>query len=230
VGKTPRTVEWAGECGSPTAFVLSKNLSRRHLTATQLALLALELEPLFAEEAKERQREHGGTAPGRPTETLPQLVGEVSATDPHEAEAAAQAAAATGVNRDYVRIAKNLKAKEPELFAAVERGEMSLKTADRHEREKRGHVPVKRGPRVTEAQMRPPQPTREQLLRYGLEGLAQHAHDFHGIVLRTQDQILSATKTWNLASRARLLAEIRDMLEYLPRWEAALAERDEAAS
>jgi hypothetical protein len=36
----------------------------------QLAFVALELEPFYAAEAKERQREHGKTAPGRSKETL----------------------------------------------------------------------------------------------------------------------------------------------------------------
>jgi len=30
-----QTVEWDGECGSPEAFVISRNLRRRHLTSSQ---------------------------------------------------------------------------------------------------------------------------------------------------------------------------------------------------
>jgi len=36
-------------------FVISKNIKRRHLTASQKAILALEIKPLLAEEAKKRQ-------------------------------------------------------------------------------------------------------------------------------------------------------------------------------
>jgi hypothetical protein len=49
-------------------FVVSHNLHRRHLTTAQRAALALDLLPKLEEEARERQVEHGGTAPGRPAE------------------------------------------------------------------------------------------------------------------------------------------------------------------
>ena len=47
------------------AFVISVNILRRQLDLSQLAGVALELETLYAIEAKKRQREHAGTAPGR---------------------------------------------------------------------------------------------------------------------------------------------------------------------
>jgi hypothetical protein len=52
---TPRFRPYAGECGSPLAFVVSKNLHRRHLTESQRALVAARLKPLFEEEARQRQ-------------------------------------------------------------------------------------------------------------------------------------------------------------------------------
>lgn len=44
----------------PLAFVLSLNLSRRHLNSSQCAFVALEVERVLAEEAKERQVAAGG--------------------------------------------------------------------------------------------------------------------------------------------------------------------------
>ena len=73
VGVEPRFVEYEGD--SPVSFIVSANLARRHLDKGQKIALALEIEPHFAEEAKRRQKEHGGTAPGKKSleEKVPQV-------------------------------------------------------------------------------------------------------------------------------------------------------------
>ncbi len=53
------------ECECAVRYVVSMNIHRREMSAVEKAFIGLELEKLFAEAAKERQREHGGTAPGR---------------------------------------------------------------------------------------------------------------------------------------------------------------------
>jgi hypothetical protein len=45
----------------PIAFVVSINAKRRHLTPSQLAALATEIEAAYAAAAKERQRKAGKT-------------------------------------------------------------------------------------------------------------------------------------------------------------------------
>ncbi len=45
------------------------NEDRRHLTVPQRAALAVKLLPRLEAEAKERQREHASTAPGRASNT-----------------------------------------------------------------------------------------------------------------------------------------------------------------
>jgi hypothetical protein len=62
-GVKPRFID-AGKVDSPTAYVISANLQRRHLNRAQRAAAAAEAEPLFAKEAKARQVE-AGKAQGR---------------------------------------------------------------------------------------------------------------------------------------------------------------------
>jgi hypothetical protein len=51
---TPRFRPHARECGSPLAFVVSKNVYRRHLTEGQQALVAARLKRPIEEEARQR--------------------------------------------------------------------------------------------------------------------------------------------------------------------------------
>ena len=53
-GVKPRFIEFQGD--DPIGWVVSQNLVRRHLTASQKAVVALDLLPLLEKEAKERQR------------------------------------------------------------------------------------------------------------------------------------------------------------------------------
>ncbi len=52
----PRFRPYAGEFGSPLAFVVDKNLIRRHMTDGQRALVGAKLKVLFEEEAQLRRR------------------------------------------------------------------------------------------------------------------------------------------------------------------------------
>lgn len=72
-GVEPRTRRWDG-IGSLVEFVISLNLRRRHLTASQRACLAAEILPLLEAEAKLRQATSGpGIFGGKP---LPPILGE----------------------------------------------------------------------------------------------------------------------------------------------------------
>ena len=53
-GVEPRFREFTGD--DPIAWVVSQNLVRRHLTASQRAVVAFDLLPLLKKQAKERQR------------------------------------------------------------------------------------------------------------------------------------------------------------------------------
>lgn len=135
LGVEPPTRVWSGD-GSPLAFVVSTNLKRRHLSESQRAVIAVQLLPEFAAEAKERQRQHGGTAPGKP-KSLSAPVREVTG-----GKAAQVAADAAGVSPTYIEYAAKLKAEAPGLFDLVRSGQKTITEAvrDMHHAEQRAKV------------------------------------------------------------------------------------------
>ncbi|MCR4340028.1 MAG: ParB/RepB/Spo0J family partition protein [Gemmatimonadaceae bacterium] len=121
-GVEPRYVEVDLNGDSPVEYVLGENLERRHLTPSQTAVVAEKSIPLFAAEAKERQREHGGTAPGRPKTLEPERA-QVSG------RARALAAEKFGVADAQVARAIALRKHAPELLTEVEAGRLTIGAA-----------------------------------------------------------------------------------------------------
>lgn len=124
LGIEPPTRVWTGD-GSPLAFVVSTNLKRRHLSDSQRAAITVELRPRFAEEAKERQRQHGGTAPGTPKSLSAQMREVIGGKT---SEILADAA---GVCPRYIEYAAKLKAEAPALFESVRSGQKTITEAIR---------------------------------------------------------------------------------------------------
>jgi hypothetical protein len=120
---TPTFEDWDGQ-GSLVEYVAGLNAGRRHLTASQKASAALELLPLLSEEAKERQREHGQTAPGRTSTTLPEKIPGV-----FSGEAREQAARLCGANPHYVSDLVRLKKEDLQLYDQVRLGELKVPKA-----------------------------------------------------------------------------------------------------
>jgi N6-adenosine-specific RNA methylase IME4 len=149
-GRAPLTVEWDGKGGSPTLFVLSLNLHRRHLTAGQRAILASDVADRLKEEGKERQRAAAAAtnakrqaASGPPdalpnrgqsvaSGPLPETVDESGddAGEPHRTSEVA-AKQVGGVSRSYVEAASALKLASPELANEVREGKKTLPQAKR---------------------------------------------------------------------------------------------------
>ncbi len=124
-GVIPEFREWDGEYGTPLQFVYVRNVPRRAMTPSQKAAVAAEFLPRFEKEAKERQRQHGKTAPGKKAEILPKLIPGVG----DKGEARELAARMFQVNAKYLSDAKKLKEKNLDLYQEVFAGKAKLQEA-----------------------------------------------------------------------------------------------------
>jgi len=109
----------------PVAYVLSLNLHRRHLKPSQLAMIGGRAKEVYAKAAKERQREHGGTAPCR-NKTLPKKSTEVKKDS---RDAAGEAVGVSGYSID--RATEVLASGKPEVVEAVDTGKVSVNAASK---------------------------------------------------------------------------------------------------
>jgi len=118
-GVEPRFVEWEGE-GSPTEWVISQNLFRRHLTSSQKAVVAYQLLPVLEKEAKDRQRQ----SPGRGIK-----VGKKRPAFSFDGKASTIAARLTKTNENYVKAVKAISTTAPELIEVIRAGHLKVPDA-----------------------------------------------------------------------------------------------------
>src|SRR5262249_44720623 len=116
----------------PTVYMLRAAVSRRHLSSSQRAALAVEIEAEWAKAAKDRQREaakRGGEQSGKTRRgEEPKVVARIPQPSPSP-KARDQAAAEVKTNPRYVSDAKAIKEKAPELHEKVKAGELTIPQA-----------------------------------------------------------------------------------------------------
>lgn len=107
----PTFREWNGQ-GSLIQFVVSLNLSRRHLDSSQRAALSIKIRRLMEDEARERQgarndisQKFDGSCAGKASEVVANLF---------------------GTNHQYVSAAKKLEIVAPELLELVAEGAIKI--------------------------------------------------------------------------------------------------------
>jgi ParB-like chromosome segregation protein Spo0J len=109
------------QVADPVAYVLSKNLHRRHLDASQRAMVAARAREWYDRQAKERQRVRKGNQPGATQKNLPGL---------SKGQARDQAGQAVGVSGKSVDQATKVRREGvPELTEAVEGRRLPVSTA-----------------------------------------------------------------------------------------------------
>lgn len=131
----PRFTEWDG-VGSPLAFVLARNLHRRHLNESQRAMIAARARELFADEAAASeaatrfgQARENTTAAGSDTETLRENTGVANLQRPSE-RTNIRAAEVLNVSPRSVCIAsKVLEQGDQKLIDAVDAGTVAVSDA-----------------------------------------------------------------------------------------------------
>ena len=134
----PTTKMFDGD--DPVQFVVSENIHRRHLTTGQRAMLALEVERIYAEEAEERRRRAIADAKRhtvKPGPTPDQMRADLPASDKQSAPAHTpersrdQAAATTRTSGRAVAQAKRVAQHAPDLAEKVKAGELALDAAEK---------------------------------------------------------------------------------------------------
>lgn len=140
-GVEPRTRVYTG--ADPIRFSLSLNEKRRHLNQGQRAMLALEVEKMYARQAKARLAESNRNRAQEPivakmpqwTEPAPAPVAPIAPKITEHKEVAAksreQAAQAVGASGRAVQQAKRVARVAPDLAEKVKAGKISLGNADK---------------------------------------------------------------------------------------------------
>lgn len=118
-GVEPRFIEFSGD--DPIAWVVSQNLVRRHLTASQRAVVALDLLPMLEKQAKQRQRNSNDYRKN----------GQLAQENANRGKGKAAEAAARLANSStrYVEAVKSISKSAPELISEIRSGHLNVPDA-----------------------------------------------------------------------------------------------------
>lgn len=128
LGIDPDYITHRGDDASLLKRVISLNLHRRHLTAGQRAMLALEIKPIFEAQALENKRVGAEKARQHKDGLIPDNCPE-STEETEPVEASDEAGKTVGVSGKSVSRAETIAKTSPALKQAVQSGDVSLNQA-----------------------------------------------------------------------------------------------------
>lgn len=133
-GVSPRFVAWDGR-GTPLAFVLSRNLHRRHLNESQRAIIAALAKDMYKQEAAEHERAHqfgspAGNAAAWDRDTQKPRISSASASLQRPIGTDARVAELLNVSaRSVATASRVLAAGDDQVIEAIEAGQLSVSDA-----------------------------------------------------------------------------------------------------
>lgn len=119
--------EWDGRGKSPLEFVVSRNLSRRNLTPSQRAAIALDVKEELEAVYRERMVANGKSR----AKAAKNEFGKSAKLVSRGGNSRKEAAALMNVSDGYVAAAQRIQAKSPATFEAVKSGRMTIPQAKR---------------------------------------------------------------------------------------------------
>ena len=138
-GVNPRFVDW--DDGSPTLYVLSKNLHWRHLSTSQRAAIAAEAMSRLQEEARKRQIE---SLKQGPVSAVRRGRDSANGVNDLHGKASEIAAKAVSVGARTVERAVAVKRADAEEFERIRRGEVTVQRAERNVAKRAGGMTTRR--------------------------------------------------------------------------------------
>lgn len=119
-GLQPRYMEYVGD--SPVAFVLSKNMHRRHMTPSQRAVLALDVHQALMEEKTRLQEDRQACSS---KVAIPPPTGDPD----HRPKTRDHLARVAGVSARTIQDARKVQQEAPDLIPAIQAGKSSVNGA-----------------------------------------------------------------------------------------------------
>ncbi len=142
----PRTVSWDGR-GSAVTFVISQNLHRRHLTASQRAAVAVQASTMYEAERNARVRQRrGAVTAGKASGAARRDRSKVKEIVPPRSrclQARDEVATEFGASPRYIQDAKAIRDAAPQLLDQVVRGERTLPQAKQELRREQKRAELK---------------------------------------------------------------------------------------